>query len=60
MGQVVKLNEVVAVPCGNYSGVLVIRDWSPLEPGAEEFKYCAPGVGLVLEAAGDDRSSWCG
>jgi hypothetical protein len=25
------------------------QEWSHLEPGAREFKYYAPGVGLVLE-----------
>ena len=32
------------------------RDFSPLEPGIEEHKYYAPGVGLIVEldpASGD-------
>lgn len=28
---------------------LVTRDFTPLDPGAEEFKYYAPGIGLFLE-----------
>lgn len=28
---------------------LVTRDFTPLEPGAEEMKYYSPGVGLIVE-----------
>ena len=28
---------------------LVTRDFSPLDPGVEEEKYYAPGVGKILE-----------
>ena len=31
------------------STCLVTRDFSPLDPGAEENKYYAPGVGLIVE-----------
>ena len=55
MGEVVRLNDVATVPEGNYTGVLVTRDWTPLEPGVEEHKYYAPGVGLILEVEGEDR-----
>ncbi len=55
MGEVIGLKETATVPGGDYAGVLVTRDWTPLEPGAEERKYYAPGVGLILEAAGEDR-----
>lgn len=55
MGEVVRLNDVATVPGGHYTGVLVTRDWTPLEPGAEEHKYYAPGVGLILEVEGNDQ-----
>jgi hypothetical protein len=55
MGEVVSLNESVTVPYGSFENVLKTRDWTPLEPGDEEHAYYAPGVGLVLEAEGDDR-----
>ncbi len=28
---------------------LVTRDFTPLEPGVDEFKYYAPGIGLIVE-----------
>jgi hypothetical protein len=38
---------VPAASCAN--GCVVVRDFTPLEPGAEDEKYYAPGVGLILE-----------
>ena len=55
MGEVVEVNDAAVVPYGSYTGVLVTREWTPLEPGAEEYKYYAPGVGLILEVEGEDR-----
>ena len=55
MGEVMRLDDSVTVPWGTFGHVLVTRDWTPLEPGLEEQKYYAPGVGLLLEAEGDAR-----
>jgi hypothetical protein len=55
MGEVISLNESVTVPHGSFEDVLKTREWTPLEPGDEEHGYYAPGLGLVLEAEGDDR-----
>jgi hypothetical protein len=42
--------ESVTVPFGTYQDdVLKRRDWTPIEPDVLEFKYYAPGVGMVLE-----------
>lgn len=42
--------ESVVVPAGEYTeGVLKTKDGSPLDPDVFEFKFYAPGVGLVLE-----------
>jgi hypothetical protein len=51
MGEVVSRgDESVTVPAGTYDDdVLKTRDWTPIEPDAVEFKYYAPGVGMVLE-----------
>ena len=43
-----------AAECMN--NCLVTRDFTPLEPGAEENKYYAPGVGLIVEVSLDDGS----
>lgn len=47
--RVLSLDEKVTVPCGRFRQVLLIEEWSPLEPGVKEHKYYARGVGLVLQ-----------
>jgi len=49
-----RLNTKVALEMENtladseYTGCLKIKEWTPLSPGAVEFKYYCPYVGLVL------------
>ena len=50
MARVVDLTAVVEVEFGSFEGCLKTLEWTPLEPGAREYKYYAPGVGLVLAA----------
>jgi len=51
IGEVVSIDEAsVSVPYGNfYDDVLQTRDFTPIEPDVEEFKYYVRGVGVVLE-----------
>lgn len=42
-------SEEVSVPAGDFRDCRLIQDFTPLEPDADEHKYFAPGVGLVLE-----------
>jgi hypothetical protein len=49
MAKVLSLTKEVGVPYGTFEGCLMTMEWSPLSPGAREFKYYAPGVRLVLE-----------
>lgn len=49
LGRVLALNETVTVPAGTFTGCLMTEDGSSLEPDALEYKYYAPGVGLILE-----------
>jgi hypothetical protein len=49
MAKVLSLKKTVEVPYGAFDRCLMTVEWTPLEPGAREFKYYAPGVGLVLE-----------
>ena len=49
MGKVIKLNESISVPYGSFDGLVVILEWSPLEPEVIEHDYYAPGVGSILE-----------
>lgn len=55
MAEVVRRDAVASVPAGDYTEVVVVREWTPLEPAVVEEKYYAPGVGPVLEVtvAGD-------
>jgi len=46
-------NQKTCVRAGCYSGVLVTAESSAEEPGAQQLKYYAPGVGLV-------RVGWAG
>jgi hypothetical protein len=48
MAEVIKVGAADSVPYGAFSDLVVIREWTPLEPGVEEYKYYAPGVGHVL------------
>ena len=50
MGEVVALGVTIKVKYGSFSNCLQTKDWNPLEPGNEEYKYYCPEVsGLVYE-----------
>ncbi len=49
MAEVLSLDESVSVPYGNLENCLKTRDYSPLEPAANENKYYCPGLGVALE-----------
>jgi hypothetical protein len=49
MAEIVRLGEVATTPFDSFDGVIVIREWTPLEPGVAEEKYYAAGVGNVRE-----------
>ena len=52
MATVLSLNEKVTVPRGTYTGCLMTKDFTPLDPTATERKYYCPQVGFVtLEEA---------
>lgn len=53
VGAVLSLNETVSPAYGTFMNCLQTEDYSPLEPGALEHKYYAPGIGLVLEVKPD-------
>jgi hypothetical protein len=46
--EILSLEERVKVPRGHFNDVLMLRETTPLEPRAAEYKFYAPGVGLVL------------
>ena len=49
MAEVVATGISVTVPAGTFTNCIKTREWTPIEPDSEEFKYYAPGIGLVLE-----------
>jgi hypothetical protein len=49
LAEVVRTGESETVPAGSFDGLVVIKEWNPLEPEAIEEKYYAQGVGTVLE-----------
>ncbi|MBW3011769.1 PepSY domain-containing protein [Candidatus Woesearchaeota archaeon] len=55
MADVVSIAEKVSVEYGNFTGCIKTRDYTPLEPDVEEFKYYCPQVGLVLELAPEEN-----
>ncbi len=48
---VLSLDEMVTVPFGFFEGVLMTKDFTPLEPRLLEHKFYARGVGPVLALA---------
>ena len=53
-GRVLSVDEQAEVPLGHYTGVLLTKDYTPLEPKVLEYKLYAKGIGpvLVLGASG--------
>jgi hypothetical protein len=53
-GAVLSTDEQVGVPTGIYSGALMTRDTTALEPDLVELKFYVPGIGpvLTLESSG--------
>jgi Ca2+-binding RTX toxin-like protein len=54
--QVISLNRTVSTPLDNYSNVLQTYDTTQIDPSSTEFKYYAPGVGLVFAEEGLDAN----
>ncbi|MBP0001535.1 MAG: hypothetical protein J7641_21520 [Cyanobacteria bacterium SID2] len=47
--EVVSVDESISIDFGTFDNVLQTLDLNNLEPDSREFKYYAPGVGLVVE-----------
>jgi hypothetical protein len=46
----ISVTETVKTPAGEFKDVLKVEETNPLEKNAREFKYYAPGVGLIQDA----------
>ncbi|MFA6109990.1 MAG: hypothetical protein WDA75_14580 [Candidatus Latescibacterota bacterium] len=49
MGQVLALDETVTTPAGTFEHCLQTLDTNALEPKVQEYKWYAPGIGVVKE-----------
>jgi hypothetical protein len=51
MATVLSLNQTVNVPFGHFTDCLKTEEFTPLEPGAVEYKFYARGVGFIQSNA---------
>jgi hypothetical protein len=49
--EIVSVNDMLATPAGTFSKVLKAEETNPLKPGEKEFKFYAPGIGLIQDEA---------
>ena len=57
--EVLRRGVAVTVPFMAFSGTMLTKEWTPLEPGVLDHKYYAAGIGTVLEQTvkgGDERN----
>ena len=57
--EVIATGKSVTVPFKRFGGVLLTKEWTPLEPGVLDHKFYARGIGTVLEQTvqgGDERN----
>jgi hypothetical protein len=48
-GEILSVTEAVQTPAGRFKDCVKVEDTTPLEPKVKEYKYYAPGVGLVQD-----------
>jgi len=49
--RILSLDESVDTPAGRFDNCLKTEETTPLEPDAREYKYYAPGIGLVRDGS---------
>jgi hypothetical protein len=47
----VSVNDTLDTPAGTFDQVLKTEETNPLKPDEKEFKFYAPGIGLIQEEA---------
>jgi hypothetical protein len=55
MGQILQMGVSVRVKKGKFDNCLKVKEWNPLDPDIIEYKYYAPGMGVVLEEEPKER-----
>ncbi len=51
-GQVIAILDSYTIGEKTFTSVVKTKEWSALETGSSEFKYYAPGIGLIREESG--------
>jgi hypothetical protein len=49
--EIVSVNDTLDTPAGTFSKALKTEETNPLKPGEKEFKFYAPGIGLIQDEA---------
>ena len=49
--EIVSATETFAAPAGAFNNCLKVAETTPLEPNEKEYKYYAPGVGLLQDGS---------
>jgi len=47
--EITSVSDTLKVPAGSFDKVVKVQETTPLEPGVKEYKYYAPGVGLLKD-----------
>ena len=47
--EIISLNNTLDTPAGEFANVLKTEETNPLKPEEKEFKYYAPGIGLIQD-----------
>lgn len=47
--EIIDNNATITVPAGTFEKCLVVRESNPVESGETEYKYHAPGIGLLID-----------
>jgi len=48
---IVGVSETVKTPAGEFTNCVKVKETTPLEPFTAEYKYYAPGIGMVQDGA---------
>jgi hypothetical protein len=49
--EILSNSEILEVPAGTFTNCLKIEETTPLESGIKEYKYYAPGIGLIKDGS---------
>ena len=47
--EIISMNEKMITPAGIYMNCLKMEETTPLEPKNKEYKFYAPGIGLIRD-----------